>query len=206
MASRRRALSDALVLSEVLSGVQSILNVFGAGISYVNLIFFFAILSPLLLTARAKQTAVVFMCGFCAFVIFKILAQGIGDYALKSLILLSVLPLYIFASSIINLHDIKSSCERFRWFIASVGIVYVFFWVQYGTYRNASTVVLLIMAVLAFRFKLALVFAPIFALVMKTQYKIWLVVATLASTLKRLKPPSILLIGTAFSASISPFF
>lgn len=204
MESKHRLVAHALVFSEVCSGVQSTLNVLGANISYTNLVVFFIFLLPATFRIRTSSNIFVFAAVFSLFLVFKMTLQGVGEYVAKSLILLSTVPFYFIASRHISCNDIRSSCEKFRWLIFVVGIVYVATWLEYGTYRNASTFMILIMVFMGFQLKLGLILSPIFALLMKTQYKIWLVVSVFAVPFATFRCRWIFMFSAAIVAASAP--
>ena len=199
--------AQVVVLSEIASVFQSTLNLYGFNLSYLNLIVFFALSLPFFLGLKVRVTLLYPLVLYLLFVCVKVLFQGLSVYATKVLVLLALLPFYYLLSRKISFEDIVFQCERFRLLILLIGLVYLVSWVFYGTYRNASTVMIFLMMFLGYRSLLIKVIVSIpFSLVMKTQYKFWLLCSLVAFSIRSSFLRYFILLFVAIFALCLPLF
>ena len=175
--ARQSYIAKALVFSEVASIIQSTVNVHGGSLSYINLFVFALLCFPLLLRTKFTIFELLVTLLFFSFVTAKVMIQGLGEYYIKSAIILLILPVYAVLAARTSLEDIADECFKRRHLILFLGIVYIVSWYFLGTYRNASTVTIFLMLVLAFKNVFDIALSLIFAAVMKTQYKIWAIIS-----------------------------
>ena len=170
-------IAKILVFSEVFSVIQATINVHGGEVSYFNLIVFFILGLPFLFRGSFTINEIMIFLLFCIFLLLKIIFQGVGEYFQKAVLLLLLLPFYLAFAKQTSMVAIAAQCYKYRKLILIFGLVYVVSWFFWGTYRSASTVTVFIMLLLAYKNVFGLICSTLFALVMKTQYKIWLLVA-----------------------------
>jgi hypothetical protein len=168
---------EVAVLSEILSIVQSVITVLGGNPSYFNLLFFFVFCAPVFFQVRMSKKMCFVLMSFILFVVVKLFLQGVGEYYQKSLVVLFSIPFYLVVFRHVEFEDIVSVCRKYRFFVMFLGVVYIGFWFFLGTYRNASTVTIFLMLLLGFDTLKGKAVSLLSAFVMKTQYKIWLVVS-----------------------------
>lgn len=202
--ARQSYIAKALVFSEVGSILQSIVNVYGSSLSYTNLFVFALLCFPLLLGIKVTIFELLVTLLFFSLVAAKVMIQGVSEYYLKAMILLFILPIYAVLGARTSLENISEECLRYKYLILCLGFVYFIFWYFFGTYRNASTVTIFIMLVLGFKNVFDIALLVPFAMVMKTQYKIWAIVTVGYCILKAWWLRRVVLYLTGLGAALIP--
>lgn len=204
MVAHSRYIANVVVLSEALTICQSILFVFGSNLSYLNLIFFFSLSFPVLFFKRMRSREVIYALLLLILIALKILIQGVGDYFVKSIILLMTIPFYAFITKNVSFDDIQQACSRYRYLVLMLGVTYMVCWYFFGTYRNASTLMITIIMFLGFYGKINIILAGIFATATKTQFKIWIIVSMLATVFSVQSLRRSMLVLAGLSAAVFP--
>ena len=125
-------LAKILVFSELLSVLQSIINVYGGGVSYVNLIVFSILIPPFLLNIKFTISEVFAFLFFVMLLVLKALFQGVGEYYQKALLLLLLLPIYFILAKRTSVVAIVEQCCKYRGLILTLGLAYVTSWYFFG--------------------------------------------------------------------------
>ena len=170
-------IAEIAVISELLSVVQSTINVAGVGVSYVNLIVFSLLCLPVLGKIKISLNEIFCIFLFLFAVVLKVLCQGVEEYYLKALVVILLIPFYFVLFRRTTFGDIVDACTKYRHLVLLLGLSYVCIWYFWGAYRNASTVTVFLMLILGFKNILGMIPAVLMAAVMKTQFKIWIVLS-----------------------------
>lgn len=197
-------IAEIAVLSEIFSIIQSIINVAGGNLSYLNSIVFFVLCLPILSKLKMPRELYVVIGVFFLFILAKILFQGLGLYYQKALLLVVLIPFYVVLFRQVMFSDIAAACKKYRYGILFLGMSYVCMWYFLGNYRNASTVTIFLMLFLGFSSVWSILMSFSLALVMKTQYKIWLLVSLFGFLFKNTKVRMFLFFLAGSSAAIFP--
>jgi hypothetical protein len=204
MTRSRDYIARAAVLSEVLSLLQSLINTIGGSLSYVNSISFFIFCIPIFLGLRLSRIEAFGVALFLLVIMMKVLFQGVGEYFIKSFFLILTMPLYVLLARRSSTECVVAACQRYKHLIVIIGFAYLAAWVLWGEYRNASTITAFMMMYLGFKsFVDGLVLAS-FALVMKTQYKIWALVMVCVYAFKNRMLLSFISFSAILSAALLP--
>jgi hypothetical protein len=166
-------------LSELISLVQTILNIHGLELHYSNLISFWILSIFYIFELKVKKENILCICFFGTFIILKLLFLEIGIYYLKVIILLGTIPLYFIIFNNTNLKLIEYYCEKYLLLFLLLGLAVLTSWILVGEYRNTSTFTCLIVAIICSRKLKAKIFSIPFFLTMKTQYQLWLLTTIL---------------------------
>jgi hypothetical protein len=170
-------IAQVVVISEMISVVQSIINVHGGSFSYFNLVVFFFLCLPVLLQSKISLNVTLLLLLYLALIFLKLLFQDLGEYYVKAMILLLTLPIYFILIQRTTFDHIACVCVQYIKIILCLGAVYIISWYFLGAYRNASTITIFLMLVLGYKHIWQGFASLVFAAVMKTQYKIWAILS-----------------------------
>lgn len=142
-------LAYVTVGSELMSVVQSILSLGGLSLNYVSLIVFMAFVIPAM--ARINLTAFIIVLSVLAVQILKSAVIGLGPEFSKALVLVVFAAVLILMGRKMFVEDFIEVLRRVRWYTVTLGLIYVVSWSFLGSYRNASTFSLAVMAFMGFQ-------------------------------------------------------
>lgn len=142
-------LAYVTVGSELMSVVQSILSLGGLSLNYVSLIVFMAFVIPAM--ARIPLQTLIIVLSVIAVQFLKSAVIGTGPEFSKALVLVVFAAILILMGRKMFVEDFIEVLHRVRWYVVALGLIYVVCWSFLGSYRNASTFSLAVMAFIGFQ-------------------------------------------------------